>query len=294
MLGMYVQSWVTEGIKMAGDYQGMDAFAVGLTRWMIKLRLLVILAALAGTYYVGTNVTKLEFSNNYRAFFSPDNPELQTFEDFQAMYTKSDNFLFVLEPRDGSGAFTNNMLDAVEYMTEQAWLIPYALRVDSLSNFQYTYAIEDDLIVEDLYSGGANLSEEEIETVRQRAFSEPLVFGALVDPDGRSTAINVTLQLPRKIVNGSPRSGRRWQSVARRNRREIPQYRCASLRGINAQQCVFRGGANRLNIIDPSDVYRRPDCDMGQRPIVLRDSLHPGDCHSVHDHRNGFRRIHWH
>ena len=39
---------------------------------------------------------------------------------------------------------------AVEELTEAAWQIPYTIRVDSVSNFQHTYATEDDLIVEDL------------------------------------------------------------------------------------------------------------------------------------------------
>ena len=58
-------------------------------------------------------------------------------------------FCFVLAPADGM-VFTPETLSAVEWLTEQAWQIPYSIRVDSVTNFQHTYAEGDDLIVEDL------------------------------------------------------------------------------------------------------------------------------------------------
>ena len=102
----------------------LDVFAAGLTRIVITLRWLIIPLAIGASIYIGTHAAKLEFSSNYRVFFSKENPELTAFENFQATYTKSDNFLFVLEPKDGSGAFTNETLAAVEYLTEQGWQIP--------------------------------------------------------------------------------------------------------------------------------------------------------------------------
>ena len=135
---------------MAGARNQLDSFAVGLATWVIRLRWLVIIAAIAGAGYVAQGAQYLAFSNNYRTFFSEDNPELKTFEEFQATYVKSDNFLFVFVPKDGSKVFTNPNLEAIGDITEKAWRLPYATRVDSVTNFQYTYAIGDELIVEDL------------------------------------------------------------------------------------------------------------------------------------------------
>ncbi|MHA7873304.1 MAG: RND transporter, partial [Hyphococcus sp.] len=98
---------------MAVNRNRLDSFAVGLATWMIRLRWLVILAAIAGAVYVGQNAQNLAYSNNYRTFFSEDNPELKNFEEFQATYVKSDNFLFVFVPKDGSKIFTNDNLAAI-------------------------------------------------------------------------------------------------------------------------------------------------------------------------------------
>ena len=45
------------------------------------------------------------------------------------------------------------VLDAVEFLTLEAWQLPFVLRVDSITNYQHTTATEDDLIVADLVEG---------------------------------------------------------------------------------------------------------------------------------------------
>ena len=139
---------------MGTYFKAIDRFAAALTRGVIAHRWLVIAGAILLAAVIGSGASRLEFSTNYRVFFSAANPELQAFENLQDTYTKNDNFFFVVEPRSG-GAFDAETLAAVEQLTESAWQIPYAIRVDSVSNFQHTYAIEDDLIVEDLVSDAA-------------------------------------------------------------------------------------------------------------------------------------------
>jgi predicted RND superfamily exporter protein len=130
-------------------------------------------------------------------FFSEANPELQAFENLQNTYTKNDNFFFVIEPRSGH-AFDAETLAAVEQLTEAAWQIPYAIRVDSVSNFQHTYAIEDDLIVEDLVSDAVTQGPDYLADRRDVALAEPLLRDQIVTSDAGVTAVNVVLQYPEK------------------------------------------------------------------------------------------------
>ena len=146
---------------------------------------------------IGAGASRLEFSTNYRVFFSEANPELQAFENLQNTYTKNDNFFFVIEPRAG-GAFDAETLAAVEQLTEAAWQIPYTIRVDSVSNFQHTYAIEDDLIVEDLVSNAADRDSDYLGDRRDVALAEPLLRDQIVTGDAGVTAVNVVLQYPEK------------------------------------------------------------------------------------------------
>jgi len=90
----------------------------------------------------------LFFNNDYRIFFSPDDEKLLAFENLQDTYTKNDNVIFVLAPKDGE-VFTPNTLAAIEDLTDRAWKTPYSIRVDSLSNYQLSESIEDDMSVGD-------------------------------------------------------------------------------------------------------------------------------------------------
>ncbi len=182
---------------MGTYFKAIDRFAAALTRAVIARRWLVIAGAVVLAAVVGAGASRLEFSTNYRVFFSEANPELQAFENLQNTYTKNDNFFFVIEPRAGS-AFDAETLAAVEELTEAAWQIPYAIRVDSVSNFQHTYATEDDLIVEDLVSNAAAQDTDYLADRRDVALAEPLLRDQIVTADAGVTAVNVVLQYPEK------------------------------------------------------------------------------------------------
>ncbi|HHH43822.1 MAG TPA: RND family transporter [Gammaproteobacteria bacterium] len=166
-----------------------------LAEWLVRWRWLTVALVLIFVGLAASGVRFLGFSNDYRVFFSAENPQLLAFENLQNTYTKSDNVLFVLAPADGN-VFTPRTLEAVEWLTKQAWQIPYSIRVDSVTNFQHTRAEEDDLIVEDLVMQADRLDPEQLEYVRKVATSEPLLVNRIVSPEGHVTAVNVIIQLP--------------------------------------------------------------------------------------------------
>ncbi len=188
---------------MSTYFKAIDRFAAALTRRIISHRWLVILFSVAIAAAAGSGASNLEFSTNYRVFFSDANPELQAFEDLQNTYTKNDNIFFVIEPRDGN-AFSSQTLAAVEALTESAWQIPYAIRVDSVTNFQHTYAIDDDLIVEDLVDDANGRSTAFLEERRDVALAEPLLRDQIITRDADVTAVNVIIQYPEKDLMEVP------------------------------------------------------------------------------------------
>jgi predicted RND superfamily exporter protein len=182
---------------MGTYFKAIDRFAVAMTRGVIRHRGVVLIGAVLVAILIGSGAAKLEFSTNYRVFFSEANPELQAFEELQNTYTKNDNFFFVVESRNGE-AFDRETMAAVEELTEAAWQIPYTIRVDSVSNFQHTYAIEDDLIVEDLVRNAEGRDAGFLEARRDVALAEPLLRNQILTADADVTAINVVLQYPEK------------------------------------------------------------------------------------------------
>ncbi len=165
--------------------------------WQIFiLTLLVVMSAGSGGRFI-------EFTNDYRVFFSEENPELQAFEEMQNIYTKTDNVLFVIEP-EGTDVFNFSTLNMIAELTELSWQIPYSTRVDSITNYQHTLAKDDDLLVGDLVDSSTNLSLEDISYVRGVALKEPLLVKRLISPSGHVTGVNVTIQLPGKSLTEVP------------------------------------------------------------------------------------------
>ena len=127
----------------------LGEFLIRFRWWVIAFSLLLMVGAASGVRFIG-------FDTNYRVFFGKDNPELMAFEELQDTYTKNDNILIVLAPDDAE-VFTRETLAVVEELTKASWQIPYSLRVDSIANFQHTWADGDELIVEDLVENASFL-----------------------------------------------------------------------------------------------------------------------------------------
>lgn len=171
------------------------SFTERYSDFIVKNPWKVLLLSIITILFFASGGRFLQFTNDYREFFSDDNPELLIFEEMQATFNKTDNVMIVIAPKNGD-VFTAETLSLVEEVTEQAWQVPYSNRVDSLSNYQHTVAEDDDLIVSDLVENAADYAAADFTEVRSVALNEPLLVHRLVSPSGHVTAINVTVQLP--------------------------------------------------------------------------------------------------
>jgi predicted RND superfamily exporter protein len=132
--------------------------------WVIKWRWPVLLACVLTALAAATGMRGIDLTADYRVFFGEDNPQLNAFEALEDTYTKTDNILFVLQPAD-KNVFTRKTLGIVKRLTEEAWQIPHAIRVDSITNFQHTEAEGDDLIVADLVEHPEDLTDARLTKV---------------------------------------------------------------------------------------------------------------------------------
>ncbi|NQZ11009.1 MAG: MMPL family transporter [Algicola sp.] len=156
--------------------------------WTILFSLLLAFAAAGGAQ-------KLSFKSDYRIFFSEDDPQLVAYESMQKIYNKSDNVSFIVVPENGD-VFTAKHLAALKELTKQSWQVPYSTRVDSLTNFQHTYAEEDDMIVGDLVSQPQGLGAADLARIKQIALNEPLLLNKTISQKGHVSVVNVAVNLP--------------------------------------------------------------------------------------------------
>lgn len=152
--------------------------------------LLICLAIIIGASW-GAGL--LVYKGDSRVFFAPGNPQLQAFDEMEAVYAKSDNVAFLLVPKNAD-IFTQTNLKLIHELTAKAWQIPYVSRVDSLSNYQHSYANGDELIVRDLVPDPQILDQTELERIRTISLNEPLLVKRLISKQGHVSLINITLQ----------------------------------------------------------------------------------------------------
>ncbi|MBV1919522.1 MAG: MMPL family transporter [Pseudomonadales bacterium] len=174
-----------------------------ISEQLIQWRWLLVAMVLALVFFLASGARFIAFAGDYEAWFSPDNPQLKTFLSMQRTYEKSDSVVFVLTPKEGD-VFNRKTLSSVEWLTEQGWQMPFSTRVNSVTNYQHTYATEDELVVEDLVEGAEEFSKTDLVRVKDVALNEPTLRNLIISPDGKVTAVAVTIHIPKNEPNGTP------------------------------------------------------------------------------------------
>jgi predicted RND superfamily exporter protein len=176
--------------------QQYGEFVVRRPFLVILISLLLAMAGLAGGQH-------LRFTNDYRYFFSNENPYLTAFEELERTYSSPDTLFYVYQPKDGSDATSREALNLAYDLTESGWQIPFSTRVDSLTNFQNTRAIgDDDLEVRDLVPDPADIDDKRIAYVEDTILNEPLLAGRLLALDKKTAAVLISLRPPRDDTLG--------------------------------------------------------------------------------------------
>lgn len=162
---------------------------------VVDFRYSAIILALALCIFSSVGISKLKIVSDFEVFFGEDNPELIAFHELQDVYGKSDNVIFIVTP-ENKNVFSKESLNAVLDLTAKSWMLPYSLRVESITNYQHTSVDNDDLDVSNLIESGA-MSDARLSLAKEVALSEVSLKNRLINTDASVTGVLVTFQLPR-------------------------------------------------------------------------------------------------
>ncbi len=176
-------------------------FAYG--RLLVRYRWAALALSLAAALACAAGLERLRNTPDSRVFFSEDNPQLQALEQFENTYARNEYLIYVLAPR-GGGVFSAETMEAIAWLTEASWRTPFSQRVDSVTNYQWTRADGDDLLVSDLYPGADAATEADLENARAVALDRPELVNRTVNEDGSVAAVTVTLVLPGESLDEVP------------------------------------------------------------------------------------------
>ena len=176
---------------MTDDASTGSALTFRLARWLVRNDVISFLVGVLLLILSGVGLQWLGFSSDNRDFFGTDNPDIEAVHRLEDVYAHSDSLLFAVV--GDSSLCTPDTLTRLRDFTEQAWLLPDVLRVDSVANFHRSYSDGDDIIVEALLPEEGNLTEEDARRVRDIALSSDELVNRLIAPDCRAFGIFVEL-----------------------------------------------------------------------------------------------------
>lgn len=165
-------------------------------RWIIAQRKWLVTLLLLMMIVISYGASKLTFTSDFRAYFGPENPQLLAFEEMETIFSKQDNVYFYIHAKEGD-LFTHSGLNLIETLTDESWKLPYSQRVTSLQNYQHTDVEDDELIIDYLFYESEDLTQPDLQRIKQITLSEPTLLHRLISEDGASTGISVRTVLPK-------------------------------------------------------------------------------------------------
>ena len=141
----------------------------------------------------------LQADFSYRIWFRDTDPLLAEFDAFERRFGNDEMIAVVLH--SPSGIFDKDSAELMIEMTDQLWHVPEIIRVDSLTNYNWTHSEEDDLMVEPLIPDDMELTEELLSERKAVALGHEVIPGYLVSKDGRTSVIYGQLK---PAIGGTP------------------------------------------------------------------------------------------
>lgn len=219
------------------------------TDWIIKWRWIVIVLSVVMTLGAASGALLLKQGLTYRQFFAPGNPQLLATEELEATYTKGDSQIFAVHNPNGS-VFVPSAIRAIHELTDAGWQTPFSTRVDSLTNYQHSWADNDDLVVEELIPRETELNVTALERARNVAMAEPIVAGNLVSFDEDTTMVVIRVEIPPEDLEAVPMLAEDSRRVLAEIRAKYPDLHF-ELTGTGLLQAAF----NEATVVDSKVIY---------------------------------------
>ena len=129
----------------------------------------------------------ISYEGSYRIWFDKESKIMRDYDSFRSTFSGDDTFIVAF--KDEKGIFTPQAIQTILDITEEFSLIKGVRKVDSLSNYQYIYSNEDDIIVEDFLYDTSKLERK-----RNIAIHDKLILNQLISKDAKSTMFAVHLR----------------------------------------------------------------------------------------------------
>lgn len=168
-------------------------FIANRSKTSFILVILLVAALAPGWNYFGERY-------DVRIWFRTTDPLIKVLDTFEKQFGNDESLVIVVH--SPSGIFDTESATLVRELTERMWKLPEIIRVDSLSNYNYSYAEEDDIIVESFFPELPEpLTDELLSKKKAIALKHKVLPGYLISRDAKTVMLFARLAT---VVGGSP------------------------------------------------------------------------------------------
>ena len=136
---------------------------------------------------------------SFRVWFTQHDPLIKEFDAFERRFGNDDRSVVIVH--SPSGVFDKETVTLLNELTEAMWRVPNVIRVDSLANFNWVHAEEEDLLVEPLLPDDEELTPEFLAARKKIALAHETLPNYLVNKDATVALLFATVK---PAIGGSP------------------------------------------------------------------------------------------
>lgn len=140
-----------------------------------------ILLSIVFIVFTAAGMARLTPNFSYRIWFDESSEFLQKFDQFEKQFGSDEMTVIMLE--SPSGVFDIETANTIIQLTDDFWKAPDVIRVNSLSNFNWTHANADDIEVEPLIANDIDLTQDYLNERKEVALNHRSIIRYLVSPD---------------------------------------------------------------------------------------------------------------
>lgn len=193
-------------------------FSKKLSQYLVSRPWTNLIIATLITLALVPGLTKLEADFSYRIWFRESEPLLKLYDDFQAKFGNDDLVNIIVHSPDG--IFDEESIKVVRELTEGLWLVPDVISVDSITNYQWTSAEEDDITIEDFIP--EEFDDQLLLKKKSDALNDKILPDYLINRKGTVTNIYAKI---RPYFKGAPDDNliiKKTRELIKRVREKLP------------------------------------------------------------------------
>ncbi len=174
-------------------------FITKFSGFLVYRRWLALLIGCLCLFVLSAGMMSLKSDFSYRIWFKEDNNYLKRFDEFERLFGNDENIAVVIHSPDG--IFDEDSIRFVKNLTQSLWTVKDIIRVDSLSNYNWTDVDQDSIIVEPLFPIEETVTSKDIAGKRKKIMAHEVLPGYLISKDQKTTIIYGQLQ---PAIQGGP------------------------------------------------------------------------------------------